>query len=196
MERGVEHRDHRDAVAEKGAGGPDPAQVRRVVQRREINAVLDPADDAGVDPGVGPEALPAVHDPVADRVHFAGGADHSGVFADAVARTIARTDQPAHHPPDRAGMVADWLRVPAGVPLMWLVRAQRLPADALDDAAREPGLGPGVHELELQGRGTAIEDEHVHGNASRIGAASITHGPAPGVSIRSSHETEITAYTV
>ena len=72
MEGGIEHRDHRDPLAEQGAGGPDAAQVGRVVQRGEVDAVLDPADDAGVDPGVASEALAAVHDTVADRVHVTG----------------------------------------------------------------------------------------------------------------------------
>ena len=131
------------------------------MQRREIHAVLDLADDALVDPGVGAEALPSVHDTVADRVHLARGADHLGAGAGA--------DEPAHHPLDRAGVVADRLRVLAGFSVVGFVGAQRLPADTLDDAAREPDLGHGVHELELERRGAAVEDEHVHCNASRAG---------------------------
>ena len=159
VEGGVEYRHHRGAVAERRPGGPDAVQVRRVVQRSEVDAVLDLADDAGVDPGVGPEALAAVHDAVTDRVDLARGIDHPGI--------VSGAHEPAHHPFDRRAVVADRLRELPHLPPARLVRAQRLSADALDEPAREPGLGRGVHEQELERRGAAVEDEHVHCGASR-----------------------------
>ena len=130
-----------------------------------IASALDPADDAGVDSGVGAEALAAVHDAVTDRVHLAGGIDHPAV----VARIVVGPDEPSHHPLDGGAVVADRLGELPGFSVVRSIRAQGLPADAFDDTAREPGLGRGIHELELERRGAAVEDEHVHFEHSRTG---------------------------
>ena len=165
VKRGIEHRDHRNTFAQQSTSGPNAAQVGRVVQRREVHAVLDPADDVGVDSGVGAEALAAVYDAVTDRVHLAGGIDHPAV----VARIVVRPDEPSHHSLDGGAVVADRLGELPGFPVVRPIRAQGLPADAFDDTAREPGLGRGIHELELERRGAAVEDEHVHFDPSRTG---------------------------
>jgi hypothetical protein len=67
MERRVEDGDVRH-VRKRGAGVADPAQRRVIVQGRDRAQVLDPADDAVVDPRRLDEARAAVDDAVADRL--------------------------------------------------------------------------------------------------------------------------------
>ena len=69
VERGVEHRDLRHAVAQELARRADALEVGRVVQRRQLDAILDARDHGLVDAHRGPEALPAVDHTVSDRVN-------------------------------------------------------------------------------------------------------------------------------
>ena len=65
VERGVEDGDMRN-VGERLLGSPDPFEVRRVVQRREVGEVFDVELDERRDDGGFEESLAAVHDAVAD----------------------------------------------------------------------------------------------------------------------------------
>jgi hypothetical protein len=47
--------------------GPDPLEVRGVVQGRQVDDLLDALDDVRVDPHRGGEEFPAVHHPVPRR---------------------------------------------------------------------------------------------------------------------------------
>ena len=68
---GVEHRDMRQG-RQRLAGDADAGEVRRVVQWRERNTVLDRGNHRVVDQGGVVEALAAVHHPVANRFGFEG----------------------------------------------------------------------------------------------------------------------------
>src|SRR5690606_7080376 len=158
MERRIEHRDLRN-VAERLAHGSNAFQVVRVVQRREVDHLLDLAQHDRIDLHRLAEPLTAVNDAVADRIDVA----HRGEVG---ARLLA--GEPAQHGVDCRPVVADRpRRLQTAIPRA--EAQQRLTADALDDAACESlvrvvrhALLVRAHELELECRGAGVQDEDVH----------------------------------
>src|SRR5450759_3213542 len=64
VKRGVEHRDLRNTGPERGARRRDAAQVMRIVQRREVDQLLESAPNVVIDTRRLCESLAAVHDAV------------------------------------------------------------------------------------------------------------------------------------
>ena len=113
MERGVEHRDLRDAGTEELARRVDALEVGRVVQRREVDAVLDLVDHRVVDEHRAGQLLAAVDDAMADGVDV-------GERLDARHRGLGR-DQPAQDVIEGGAVVAQRRRL--GAPSACLRRA-------------------------------------------------------------------------
>ena len=67
--------------AEHRARGGDAAQIVRIVQRRELDELLDPAPDVVVDPRRLGEPLTAVHDTVPHGLDVGDAADRHAGFA-------------------------------------------------------------------------------------------------------------------
>jgi hypothetical protein len=165
VEGGVEHRDLRHARAQDRRRGADALEVGRVVQRREIDRVLDPLQYLVVDPHRAREALAPVHDPVTDRVDLGASAERHAALA---------ADEPRDDVLDGRPVVAQGGR---GLLRRSAAAAQRehgLAAQALDGAAGELVVGVarqpllvGADELELDGRRADVQDEDVHEGRER-----------------------------
>ena len=69
MERSIKHRDLRQIFAEQIARGHDPLNIFRIVQWRQIDAVLDPLQHLVVDQRRFFEHFAAVHNAVAYGVY-------------------------------------------------------------------------------------------------------------------------------
>ena len=104
MERRIEHRHLRHAVAQQVHRGPDPLEIRRVVQRGELDAVLDALDHGAVDPDGPLELFTSVHDPVSHCVDVTERRD------------VVDARRLRHDPPqdaiDRRAVIAHRLGVP------------------------------------------------------------------------------------
>ena len=173
VERGVEDGHLRHAGAEQLARGVDALEVRRVVQRREVDAVLDLVHDLVADHHRPRELLAAVDGAVADRVDVAdrGDAGDAGLGR----------DEPAQHVVERGAVVAQRRRAPHRGLALDAEGDERLAADPLDHAAGELAVGVsldrvevGVDDLELEGGAAGVQDQYVH--EPMLMAA----GPRPG----------------
>ena len=75
MEGRVEYRDLVDTFTEDLRCSPDPAQIRRIVQRGQLDAVFDLRDHIGVDLDRFSELFPTMNDAVADGMDVTDRSD-------------------------------------------------------------------------------------------------------------------------
>ena len=160
MERGVEDGDLWNSRPEHRPRGADSAEIVRVVQRGELDEILDLVPDPVVDERRPAESLSTVNDAMSDGLNFADRRDRD-------ARVGA--GQPFDDEFDGGGVVADHL----GGFLRSLIRARecddRFTADALDLAAGDATVARlgdrglvGIDELEFERRGANVENEDMH----------------------------------
>ena len=172
MERRVEDR-HVRQRRERRLRRLDPLQRAGVVQRREDRQLVDVDLDEGGDEGRLEEAGTAVHDAVPDgdrravverRTVLGEGVEHDlepgRVVGDReLARVlrVGRGDGPFDKLRDRS----------SGREEHGVLRLPHRLADALDQARRQHGLGIHVDQLVLEGRRSAVDDQHdTHRDAS------------------------------
>jgi hypothetical protein len=161
VEGGVEHRDLRHSRTEALARRADALEVGRVVERRQLNAVLDLLQHAVVDEHRAGELLPAVDHAVADGVDVTQGRETCAARPGG--------DEPGEQGVQRRAMVAQRLGAALGRPALGLEVEERLAADALDTSPGEAAVGVALDRAEVGGdhleaeRGAAaVEDEDVH----------------------------------
>jgi len=183
VERGVEHRDLRHAVAQELARRANAPQVRRVVQRRQLDAILDARDHVVVDAHRGPEALPAVNHAVPDRMDVGHRAHR---FDARVGR-----DDPAQDPVHCLPMVAQRRVLESLLPTLCLKHDQRVARDALDPPVGQATIGVGggrrkigLDQLESDTRGPAVQNEDVHQTLSTRASCPSASGSATGTGAR------------
>ena len=159
VERGVEHR-HVRHVAEEVPRRPVALDVRRVVQRRDVEALLDRPQHLVVDQHRGLEALAPVHHPVPDRLDLAPVPDDTRLLAGQEGQHALDGDLVLE---DLGGLLD------RGAPLR-LVAQDGGPPDVLDQPLGERAVGArggrglvGLDELELHGGAAAVEDQDLHG---------------------------------
>lgn len=141
MERRIEDGDLGDPGAERLANGEDPLQVVRVVERRELDVVLDPADHLVVDQDRVPEALAAVDDPVAhsfDLAHAAG--QHAGF----------RAREPLEDAGDGGAVIAHGDRLPHRPASRRVETNQGVPADPFDDTLGQALVSVARHAVRVR----------------------------------------------
>jgi hypothetical protein len=160
VKRRVEDGHLRHAGAQHRARRRDAAEIVRIVKRRELDEILELAPELVVDTGRLREPLSPVHDSVPDRLDLGDARDRD-------ARLVAG------HPLDDVfhggSVIANRRRRLDGRAPLDAERQDRLPADALDLAAREATVAVvddrvafGGGELEFESGGADVEDEDVH----------------------------------
>ena len=167
MKRRVEHRDLRNAGAEHGARRRDAAEIVRIVQRRELDQLLElaPAPRRR-------RAWSCVNrsPPCTTRWPTAS--------ISPTRRRSPRRTRRSSSQVMTCSTAAAWSRIGAvvfvGAGLGARQRDDRLAADALDLAAREAPVARlgdrgavGVDELELERRRADVENENVHASGTR-----------------------------
>jgi hypothetical protein len=159
VERGIEHRDVRDARQE-AAGGRQSAEVVRVVERRQHHALLDHRLDLGRHQHRGRELLAAVHDAVADGLDL----------ADALEHPVLGVHEDAEDALDGGAVLQDLRDLLVGLAALDVDGEARVrEADLLDQAAGQRLVAVGldhlerrVDDLELHGRRPAVEHKDLH----------------------------------
>ncbi len=153
MKRGVENPDLEDP-GEQGFAGLDPLQVVRVMQRRELDALPDRGLDLLGDQGRFGEIFAAVDDAVADAVDLALVPDDA----------VLGMEQQGEDHLDGDAVVQDFPDLPDLVLALRLIGDDGIArTDLLDDAFAEKALVLHPHELKLDGRTAAVQDEDFHG---------------------------------
>ena len=129
------------------------------MQRRQVEAGLDAGEHVVVDPDRGLEPLAAVHDAVPDRLDLGAVTEDPDLGAREQRERFLDGDLVLE---DLFGL----LERPRPV---GLVLDDRGPADVVDQplrqravAAGRRGVGVGLHQLELERRAAAVEDQDLH----------------------------------
>ena len=161
VKRGVEDGDLRDAGPQKVRRRADALDVRGVVERREVGALLDPGEHVWIDLDRHLELLAPVNDSVPRRVNV-------GHRSEAFEARLCR-DEPSQEDVDRRAVVPERRIALDRRPPRRPEGDQRVAPDPLDEPARDLSIGVplddvevGLDELETNGGRAAVEDENVH----------------------------------
>ena len=152
MERGVEHGDLR-CLGHDSLAGANAHQVGGVVQGAQRDALLDGGDDLVIDDAGVEELHAAVQDAMAHGIDLVGGLNN----------TVNRVNQNVQNRGDGLGMgghgdvLDNFLAV-------CVVGQAAVNVDTLAQALGGYHAGIGIHQLILEGRGTGIDNQNVHGN--------------------------------
>src|SRR4029077_10163328 len=110
MESRIKYRNLRDVAAKKLARRQNPLHIIRIMQRRQIDTILDPLEHAVVNERGLLEQLASVHDAVTDGMYFSSILDlmNSGAFRCDVAEQIiqSRTHVPKRRRQSLSGFFA------------------------------------------------------------------------------------------
>ena len=152
MERGVEHGDLR-RLGHDSLAGANAHQVGGVVQGAQRDALLDGGDDLVIDDAGVEELHAAVQDAMAHGIDLVGGLNN----------TVNRVNQNVQNRGDGLGMgghgdILDNLLA------VCVVGQAAVNVDTLAQALGGYHAGIGIHQLILEGRGTGIDNQNVHGN--------------------------------